>query len=104
MESGSTCERKKVSFSEVVAVKGCPQILESDLLSSDKSFAKIITSEGDTILSLDEEDEMQVQKILEEVYSCNPALFYSDHVDLIEKESLPLLDKDLLNSEESLGL
>ena len=104
MASGSTCERKKVSFSEVVAVEGCSEILESDLLSSEESFAEIVTSEGDTFLSSDEEDEMRVQTILEGVYSCNSALFRSDHVDPVEKESLLLLDKDLLDSDESLGL
>ena len=104
MASGSTCERKQVSFSEVVAVEGCSEILESDLSSSEESFVEIVTSEGDMFLSSDEEDEMRVQTILEGVYSCNPELFRSDYVDLVEKESLLLLDKDLLDSDESLGL
>ena len=42
--------------------------------------------------------------MLEGVHSCNPALFSSDRVDPVERESLLLLDKDLLDSDESLGL
>ena len=100
--SDSTCERKKVSFSEVVAID---EILESDASSSDESFCEIITSsEEELLLSSDEEDETRLQTILEGVYSCNPALFLTDHVDPVEKESLLLLDKDLLDSDESLGL
>ena len=87
-----------------MAIEGCFEILESDLSNSEESFAEIVTSEGDPFLSSDEEDEMRVQTILEGVYSCNPALFRSDHVDPVEKESLLLLDKDLLDSDETLGL
>ena len=102
--SNSTCERKKVSFSEIVAVEGCSEIIESDASSSDESFVEIITSEEDLFLSSDEEDETRLQTMLEGVYSCNPALFLSDRVDPVEKESLFLLDKYLLDSDESLGL
>jgi len=95
--------KEKVSFSEVVTVEGCSGILESDVSSSDESFIEIFTSE-DLFLSSNEEDEMQLQMILEGVYSCNPALFLSDRIDPVEKESLLLLDKDLPDSDESLSL
>ena len=105
--SGTTCKSKKVSFSQVVAVKGydeIPESNESDVSSSDESFVEIITSEEDLFSSSDEEDEARLQMMLEGIHSCNPALFSSDYIDPVGKESLLLLDKDLLDSDESLGL
>lgn len=104
--SDTTCKPKKVSFSEVVAFKGEDdrEILESDVSSSDESFAEIVTSEEDLFSSSDEEDEMRLQMMLEGIHSCNPTLFSFDYIDPVGKESLLLLDKDLLDSDESLGL
>ena len=101
--SVTTCEKKKVSFSEVVVVEDSSEVLASDVPSSDESFVEITTSEEDLFSSSDDEDERRLQMILEGIHSCNPALFASSHVDLVEKQSLLLLDKDLLDSDESLG-
>lgn len=102
--SVAMCDKKKVTFLEVVAIEGCFQAIDSDVPSSDESFVEIITSEEDLFSSSAEEDETRLQMMLEGVHSCNPALFSSDRVDPVERESLLLLDKDLLDSDESLGL
>ena len=46
----------------------------------------------------------QCQMILERVHSYNPALFAFNHVHPVEKQLLILLDKDLLDSDQLLGL
>ena len=62
-------------------------------MSSDESFAEIITSEEEVqFSSSDEEDEAQVLTMIEGVYCCNPALFSSDYADPVERHSLFLLD------------
>jgi len=87
MASSLTCE-KKVTFSEVLFTKGPSQQHELDAPSSDESFA---TREEEVLEAL-------------HLCKCNPALFSSNYVDPVERQSLLLLDKDLLDSDESAGL
>ena len=96
--------KERVTFSEVFATKGCSQTIDSDVPSFNESFVEIITSEEHLFSSCAEEDETHPQMMLEGIYSYNSALFSSDCVDPVETELLPLLAKDLLNNDESVGL
>jgi len=72
--------------------------------SSNESFTEIITSEEEVQFSSSDKDEARVLTMLEGVYCCNPALFSSDYADPVERHSLLLLDKNLLDKDESAGL
>ena len=78
------------------------EVTDEDFSSSDESLREIVTtSEAESFSSSDEEDAERVEMILERAYTCSPSFFSRPSpLDPMERNSLLLLDKDLLDDGE----
>ena len=91
-----------VSFAEEVSFAELPSQGDSpgESSDSDSDFREIITSSSEAVATSDEEDLELLELALESAYTCSPSKFAGDPC---MRNSLLLLDKDLLDDEDVEG-
>ena len=91
-----------VSFAEEVSFAELPSQGDNpgDSSDSDSDFREIITSSSEAVATSDEEDLELLELALESAYTCSPSKFAGDPC---MRNSLLLLDKDLLDDEDVEG-
>lgn len=91
-----------VSFAEEVSFAELPSQGDNpgDSSDSDSDFREIVTSSSEAVATSDEEDLELLELALESAYTCSPSKYAGDPC---MRNSLLLLDKDLLDDEDVEG-
>ena len=93
---------RTVSFAKEVTTQGysCEDKLEEELGDDEGDFVESSSSEGERELSSDDENDAEVvQQIISSIYSTPPSMLTKSRVPPVERDSLLLLDKDLIEYE-----
>ena len=97
MASSSTLSRSKhVAFADQASSLAPEDSADS---ASEDEFCEITTSKAEPLSTSGEEDAELLKVALDGAYTRNPSFFSKCALDLAERSSLLLLDKDFLDSE-----